>query len=744
MKRFLAALLVLAAVISLPSAPALAAEAAPVIGLRELYTLVGGEQVHGAHSGVEYVEEAYWSAPVVADVDGDGRLETVHAAYTLTVADAATGSVKWQVNSGKDRSTPYLRYTEAGSNAAGQTFCKVLVKDLDGDGKQEIAVGYANGSISVLDGQGYFKPGWPRTTSNNIIWSLAADDLDGDGKQELIAGLGIEGPTSIYVFNADGTLRSGWPQRLRSQGADAVYSDGIYADGITTGDLDGDGLPEILMPTDNWFINAYNGDGTPVMVSSRFQNSDHDTFDYGGDIPWGAVGLWEDYAQELKRDNGGYGTDLQWESLAKKGRAGTYGPGMGFSTAVCTDVDGDGTEEVVVTALMLDRTVAFQNPSNRNTFTNKDTRYMTVYILNRDRTRFNNGTYNWESIPTNLTASTLGGLLNQSAHDLSGVVRPVPAVADINGDGVNEILFNAFDGKVHCFSLASSSKELEGWPYILPGNNGSTLCEFATAPVVEDLDGDGRPEIVFASHTASSTGERAYRDGALYVVGGDGKLITRHSLHSAIYEHAAINYDNGAYAAPTVADVDGDGVKEILVNTRHYGLCAYKVTPGQATQEPQLVQPNTMGIVVNGDQSRAFTLYTYILYDADGGGTNYVSVRDLAWYMANALWDKKGIYDVSWDGAVNLLPGVRYAAYPGHYEAEECQLRFVGPQRYSHDRQFTVKVNGRPVTMDYIVLYDKDGSANTYYKLRDLGTVMDIFDVDWDGPNRTAHIITRK
>lgn len=743
MKRFLSALLLLALALSLPVTPALAAGSAPVIGLQELYTLGGGEQVLGAHSGVEYVEESYWSSPVVTDLDGDGKLETIHAAYSLTVADAATGKVKWQVNSGKDRSTPHVRYTEKNANPAGQTFCRVIVKDLDNDGKKEIAIAYSNGSVSVLDYRGYFKSGWPRTTANHIIWSMAADDVDGDGKQELIVGLGLEGPTSIYVFGCDGALKPGWPQRVRSQGADAAYSDGIYADGITTGDLDGDGLPEILMPTDNWFINAYNGDGTPVMVSSKFQNSKHDVFNYGGAIPWGAVGMWEDYAQELKRDNGGYGTDLQWESLEQKGRKGTYGPGMGFSSTLYTDVDGDGTSEIVVTALMLDRTASFQNPSNRNTFTNKDTRYMTVYILNQDHTRFNNGTYNWETIPTNLTSPSLGGLLNQNAHDLSGVVRPVPVVADINGDGVNEILFNAFDGKVHCFSLKDSSKELEGWPYILPNNNGSSLYEFATAPVVSDLNGDGKPEIVFASCTANSSGTRTNTDGSLYVVGGDGKLITKHKLHSAIYEHAAINYDNGAYAAPVVADVDGDGQKEILVNTRRYGLCAYKVTPGQATVEPKLAQPNTMKIVVNGDQSRAFTLYTYILYDATGG-TNYVSVRDLAWYLSNALWDKTGIFDVTWDGAVNLQTGVRYSPYPGHKEPEECQLRFVGPQPYTRNGQFTIKVNGKAVNMDYIVLTSPDGSANTYYKLRDLGTFMGTFDVNWDGPNRTAHIITKK
>lgn len=730
MKKALSLVLSLALFCSLAVPAAYAAEPS-VIGLKEKYTLVGGQQVLEAHSGIEYVEESYYAAPVVVDLDGDGKLEVVTAAYSLTVADAATGKVKWQVNAGRDRSTPYARYDKGGNAADGKVYTTPIVKDLDGDGKLEIAVAYANGTISVLNNQGYFLSGWPKSTGG-AVWALAAADVDGDGRQEIIAGLGVAQSVSLYVYGCDGNLKPGWPKAEVGGALPYSYMDGIYANGIATGDLDGDGLPEIIMPTDNFFVNAFNGDGTPVMAGGSFQSSQQDQFSFGGRIPWGAVGLYEDYSRELKRDNGGWGIGLDWESLAQKGRAGTYGPSMTASIARYVDVDGDGKSEVVVSALMADRTVYFQNPGNRNPFTVRDTKYATVYILNQDHTRFSG----WETIPTNLTNPGLGAPLNQNANSVSGGVQLAPLVADVNGDGVNEILFNSFDGKIHCYSLRDSSRELEGWPYVLPGTNGS-VYEIAGEPVAADLNGDGKKEVVFASWTSNAAGTRTGVDGSLYVLDGSGKLITKHKLHPSIYEYDAVKTDNGSYAAPTVTDIDGDGRPEILVNTLHYGVCAYDVNPGQTTQEPQRVNPNVQRVVVNGDESRAFTLYTYML-----NGENYVAVRDLAWFMTDALWDQKGIFDVSWNGSINLVTGKRYAPYPNHNNAVECQLRFVGPQPYRMGTA-PVLVNGVQKGIRYFMITDANGGDTSYYRLRDLAEAMGTFTVGWIGETRTATISTK-
>lgn len=724
MRKALSALLTLALVLAL-GAPA-ASAAGSGITLQKKYTVAG------------YKEESYNTPPVVIDLDGDGKLEVLHGAYTLTVADAATGQIKWQVNSGKDHSTPYVDY----GNTAQMMACKFIVRDFNGDGKNEIALGYANGSISLLNNQGYFMPGFPVSIPGARVQSLAADDVDGDGKVEIIAGVSGKGPASLYVYGCDGKLRPGWPQLTynASENLDAwSYSYDIYNDGIATGDMDGDGLPEIVAPLDNYAVAAYNGDGTHVMVDNSVFKTEGDHFNFGGDIPWIAVSLFEDYGEELRRANGGLGGwGLTYESLAEKGRKGTYGPGMTYATVRFADVDKNGTQEILITAGVADRTVRLQNPNDINCFNITHTMYPTVYIYNGDHTRFNQNGCNWENIPTNLTSQSLGKPLNQnpvggdgSTRLLDGGVHSVPVVGDINGDGVNEILFNSFDGKVHCFSAKDSSRELAGWPYTLPGNSSGSYYEFPAEPTLADVNGDGKLEVVVASWTETSSSKRPAiprtgHNGAVYVLDASGKLLVRQELEPMI------TYDNVVRTKPVVADIDGDKQMEILVSSCDYGgLVAYDVVGGTATQPTQPTQPTQkladardQKIVING--GTAITLHAFGLKDAKGNYTNYVSVRDLAWAMSNALGEGSGVFDVSWDNearAINLVTGKQYSNPTGN----EGKAIFTGSQPYNQD-PVKILVDGSEVKLELINI----GNGNTYYKLRDLGSALNIFDVGWD------------
>ena len=737
MKKALSAFLTLALVLAL-GAPA-ASAAGTGITLQKKYTVA------------DYKEESYGVPPVVIDLDGDGKLEVLHGAYTLTVADGATGQIKWQVNSGKDRSTPYVDY----GNTAQMMACKFIVKDFNKDGKNEIALGYANGSISLLNNQGYFMPGFPVSIPGARIQALAADDVDGDGKVEIIAGVSGKGPASLYVYGCDGKLKPGWPQLTynASENLDAwSYSFDIFNDGIATGDLDGDGLPEIVAPLDNYAVAAYNGDGTHVMVDNSVFKNEGDHFNFGGDIPWIAVSLFEDYGEELRRANGGLGGwGLAYESLAEKGRKGTYGPGMTYATARFADVDGDGTQEVLITAGVADRTVRIQNPGDINCFDITHTMYPTVYIYNGDHTRLNQNGCNWENIPTNLTNPALGKPLNQNPvggdgdkRMLDGGVHSAPVVGDINGDGVKEILFNSFDGKVHCYSAKDSSKEVAGWPFTLPGNSSGSYYEFAAEPTLADVNGDGKLEVVLASWTETSTSGHPAKpstgyNGSVYILDGSGKLLAQQKLDPMIV------YDNVSRSKPAVADIDGDKQMEILVSSSDYGgLIAYDVVGGaaQQPQQPQQPQnvasPNPQKITINGGET--IELKAYALYDKNGNGSNYIPVRDLAWYVTQALGEGAGVFDARWDasaGAINLVTGQPF----GSPDGKEGTDRFTGPQTYYREA-IPVLVNGQKVDLEFITLKDAAGNGTTYYKLADLCRQLGMT-ASYDAATRTAAITTK-
>lgn len=110
-----------------------------------------------------------------------------------------------------------------------------------------------------------------------------------------------------------------------------------------------------------------------------------------GPKSWGQISLFEDYASEIRNDNGGWGFPVTGNEL----RENLYKGEFGHAKAKVYDVDGNGTKEVIVTTIMCNRKYAPVYPP---------TEYMTVAILNADRTRYRNDElgYNWEVIPMDL------------------------------------------------------------------------------------------------------------------------------------------------------------------------------------------------------------------------------------------------------------------------------------------------------------------------------------------------------
>ena len=180
----------------------------------------------------DWTEEAYYSSPYVGDIDGDGKKEIVFSNYSITVLDAATGNTKWKVNSGHDRNDPVQEFNASN----GHTWSDVEVADINGDGALEIITAHGHGVISVLDSNGYFLPGWPQT-----------------------------------------------PQ---GQSYPASYLYGVFMDNITTGDLNNDGILEIIVPSDLSHIAVFEPDGSSFPAN-------HDVF---GNKNWGHIALFEDYS----------------------------------------------------------------------------------------------------------------------------------------------------------------------------------------------------------------------------------------------------------------------------------------------------------------------------------------------------------------------------------------------------------------------------------------------------------------
>jgi len=474
------------------------------------------------HGGcyASWCETGWYSSPAVADLDDDGGPEVIGSAYSIVVLDGATGTLEWRVHSGHDRA--------GGGGNVGRTWPGVVVADVDGDGAPEIVTGHGGGYVSVYTADGYFEPGWPQRPTTNELRGLAAYDLDGDGTMEVVVTGAVYGRTNTWVFEQDGTLRPGWPQLDDDTG----YAYGVFNDNAAVADLDGDGTAEIVVPSDVHYICAYEPDGSPIPAHPMYDGK-----------TWGQVGVWESLATELR----GWGT-----CSASDGREERYRANFAHGPAAIADVNGDGVPEVVAVGNVYDCIPGY--PS----------RYNGPFIFNADRSRFNADGHDWQSTPVDT-----GAPLSEDYSVIENA-QPNPALADLDGDGALEILYASYDGRVHAFWLDKT--EHDNWPYSVY-DPAEGFYRFASEPAVADLDGDGYAEVIFASWTQKGSG----RTGRLHILDHTGNVLHEVDLPAPF---GSADW-NGALAAPTLADIDGDADLEVVLNTAHSGLVAYDL-PGTA------------------------------------------------------------------------------------------------------------------------------------------------------------------
>ncbi|MGC4066094.1 MAG: VCBS repeat-containing protein [Polyangiaceae bacterium] len=75
-------------------------------------------------------------------------------------------------------------------------------------------------------------------------------------------------------------------------------------------------------------------------------------------------------------------------------------------------------------------------------------------------------------------------------------ISAAPVLADVDGDGTDEIVVAANDGALYAFE--SDAKPVKGWPVHIPMPNADAAGAVTESPSVADLDGDERDDLVFS------------------------------------------------------------------------------------------------------------------------------------------------------------------------------------------------------------------------------------------------------
>lgn len=234
-----------------------------------------------------------------------------------------------------------------------------------------------------------------------------------------------------------------------------------------------------------------------------------------------------------------------------------------------------------------------------------------------------------------------------------------PIISDLDGDGQVEIIAG---GEV--WKLVNGNWSL-AWQATFLNNAGNMVANEPDSVAVADLDGDGKAEVVM--HVMPTSNSGVQQTGGIYIYRHDGVLLRK----------IRFDFGFGQSGLISIADVDGDGVPEILL-TATGSLFVYRADGSLmwATGVPDILADvlPVIGPISGTSTTNDSPVYVYDL-DLDGKpevifqGTRRLFIFDgrtgeIRWSVdtessASHIFGNPHIVDADGDGHVDILVNVR-------------------------------------------------------------------------------------
>lgn len=398
-----------------------------------------------------------------------------------------------------------------------------VCQDLDAPPEE---VGIADACVPVPP-EGGFQPviEWSYGPGRASRATVAVGDLDGDGLPEIVANLTGLLPTSngdLVAIHSDGSEMWSVPDNLGFGASPAIA------------DLDGDGAPEIVVVREYQRSLFTKGDYTAVAFDAfgaELWESEHyigQDFDYA--TAPAVADLDHDGSPEVVVGRVILRADGTTRGVGPYGH-GSYGVaqigGLAISEGgmpAIADLDLDGDEEVITGNAVYgpDGEVLWYDPAQDDGM---------IGIANLDDDPF--GEVVASSYDTVRAIDSDGHVMWGPIHlDNANIVSPA-AIGDLDGDGKVEIVVA---GGNQIVALHRDGTRMWSAPITdLSGASGASLFDF---------DGDGFPEVVYIDEI-----EMIAFDGRT----GEQKFWTDEHSSDTMMDY------------PVIADVDADGRAEIVV-----------------------------------------------------------------------------------------------------------------------------------------------------------------------------------
>jgi hypothetical protein len=542
---------------------------------------------------------------------------------------------------GEDRRTVFVHHDDelkAGFPVeTGDGASSPAIADLDGDGNAEIVIASSEGLVHAVQSDGSELAGWPAATDalpiqtgsagyssgeitlpvrGAIVASVAVGDLEGDGSLDVVAA-DLEG--KVYAWNRLGQRKAGFPVSVNT-----AYSSSAVLDPANTvdvavigspalGDLDGDGTLDIVAAANDRHVYVWNHAGAaragfPLLVvdASRMAGIDPVTHKV---------------------------TPLP----------GAYRGSKIMTSPAIGDLDDDGSLDIVVgTNEAYDEEPNFaltsltaQLISQSGLISPGNSR---VYAIQKDGSAHATSAF----LPGWPVA--VGHFMPELLPNVGEGVNASPALADVDGDGTLEV--GVFSAAGPGYMLRSDGTSLYGNDIVgnynvmategYPPSNSIDLPSFPNLGEGAFGDLTGLGELSFAAPAGGLARLLAIALPEQQINAEDH--VAAWNARTGLWEPAfpRHNDDLSFLGGPSIADVGGTALPEVVLGSAGYFVNAYDATGLQPLGWPKFTGGWHIANAAIGD------------IDGDGLAEVASSVREgrlFVWEttapVADAEWPKK-------------------------------------------------------------------------------------------------------